>query len=48
MSSGSYSSYSSSEVNKETDDIDEACITESSEMRDRIEKVTFPACKMLT
>ncbi|XP_069101454.1 serine-rich adhesin for platelets-like isoform X2 [Argopecten irradians] len=39
MSSGSYSSYSSSEVAKETDDIDEACITESSEMRDRLGKV---------
>ena len=41
MSSGSYSSYSSTDVAKvtETDDMDEACITESSEMLDRVEKV---------
>lgn len=41
MSSGSYSSYSSSEATKEpeTDDIDEACLTETPEMIDRVEKV---------
>jgi hypothetical protein len=41
MSSGSYSSYSSSEATKEPrDDIDEACHTESSDIFvDRIEKV---------
>lgn len=41
MSSGSYSSYSSSEATKEPrDDIDEACHTESSDILvDRIEKV---------
>ncbi|KAJ8301867.1 hypothetical protein KUTeg_020854 [Tegillarca granosa] len=39
MSSGSYSSYSSSDATKETDDIDEACVTESIEMLDRVEKI---------
>ncbi|XP_061178735.1 uncharacterized protein LOC133187396 isoform X1 [Saccostrea echinata] len=41
MSSGSYSSYSSSEATKEpeTDDIDETCLTETPEMIDRVEKV---------
>lgn len=41
MSSGSYSSYSSSEATKEPrDDIDEACHTESSDIFvDRIENV---------
>lgn len=41
MSSGSYSSYSSSEATKEPrDDIDEACHTESSDILvDRIDKV---------
>lgn len=47
MSSGSYSSYSSSEVAKETDDIDEACITDSSEMRERVDKVRMEIVKWL-
>lgn len=49
MSSGSYSSYSSNDVSKETeaDDIDEACLTESSEMLEKVDKVIFILIKTI-